>query len=200
MTEELNVGSGKKCSSCGGTVAADRKTCQNCGHSFASLGERVEAAEGAVIALASQELGDTAGHDFHGNQYSGGNGSSDRTDEGQRLKSGTAQGGQRAANREPGSSDHDKTVEDLISRGPHSGISGREQWETGVAHGADYLRNGDQIESASDLQEYAREQLEAPEYGDEQDTSDASGRPLSDPEAYFTGLLDFADATLEKNG
>lgn len=31
---ELNVGSGQKCSSCGGTVAAGRKTCQNCGASM----------------------------------------------------------------------------------------------------------------------------------------------------------------------
>jgi hypothetical protein len=32
--QELNVGSGQKCSSCGSTVAAGRKTCHNCGASM----------------------------------------------------------------------------------------------------------------------------------------------------------------------
>lgn len=78
---ELNVGSGKKCSSCGGTVAAGRKTCQNCGHSFASLGDRVDAVEDAVLALAALEFGALFGHPFHGNQYTGG-GPSAPTDKG----------------------------------------------------------------------------------------------------------------------
>lgn len=30
------IGSGKKCPSCGGTVAAGRETCQNCGASFSA--------------------------------------------------------------------------------------------------------------------------------------------------------------------
>lgn len=50
---EYNVGSGKKCSSCGGTVSSGRSSCQNCGHSFGSLGDRVAGLEAAVIALAS---------------------------------------------------------------------------------------------------------------------------------------------------
>lgn len=65
----FNVGSGKKCSSCGGTVGSGRKTCQNCGHSFGTLAERIVALESAVIALGAQEFGDSAGHEFHGNQY-----------------------------------------------------------------------------------------------------------------------------------
>lgn len=53
---EFNVGSGKKCSSCGGTVAGGRSTCQNCGHSFSSLSERVVALEAAILALAAVEF------------------------------------------------------------------------------------------------------------------------------------------------
>jgi hypothetical protein len=59
---EFNVGSGKKCSSCGGTVAAGRKTCQNCGHSFSSLAQRVVELESAIVALASIEFAGNEGN------------------------------------------------------------------------------------------------------------------------------------------
>jgi len=62
QTQELNVGSGKKCSSCGGTVASGRSTCQNCGHSFSTLSERVAALESAVLAFGAAEFAGNAGN------------------------------------------------------------------------------------------------------------------------------------------
>lgn len=66
------IGSGKKCSNCGGTVAADRKTCHNCGSNF---------------AVIDQEFGDSEGHPFRGNQHTSGS------------DGGTAQGGPRTESR-----------------------------------------------------------------------------------------------------
>jgi len=77
------IGDGKKCADCGGTVGGDAKTCHNCGHSFAAteteaLTARIDAAEDALLALASQTFGDQAGHPFHGNQYKETEGSADK--------------------------------------------------------------------------------------------------------------------------
>lgn len=36
---------------------------------MADLSQRVDAVEAAVLALATIELGDVTGHQFHGNQY-----------------------------------------------------------------------------------------------------------------------------------
>lgn len=83
---ELNVGSGKKCSNCGGTVAAGRKTCHNCGESFGALEDRILALELAVTALGRAEFGDVPGHDFHGNQHTGGIGDTPKTNDGTRPR------------------------------------------------------------------------------------------------------------------
>ncbi len=46
------------------------------GHT-ASAVERMESLEAAVIALSTMSLGDVSGHDFHGNQWTGGQGGGD---------------------------------------------------------------------------------------------------------------------------
>lgn len=63
--QEYNVGSGKKCSSCGGTVAEGKKTCQNCGHSFSTLENRVAGLEAAVIAVFKSEGNPQALRDWY---------------------------------------------------------------------------------------------------------------------------------------
>lgn len=45
---------------------------------MSDLSERVDTLETAVKALATVQLGDVPGHDFHGNQYTGGGGGSSK--------------------------------------------------------------------------------------------------------------------------
>ena len=53
---------------------------------MSDLWQRVDALEGAIIALGRQELGDFPGHDFHGNQYSDGVGVEERAARRERIK------------------------------------------------------------------------------------------------------------------